>query len=136
MAGKKKRKRVHKIMSDEIDHFDMDCLADYFFLEKDVESDDKISYYYREQTLIVFSQNKRMIRKMVSNGKYEVIPKIDTTYELYKFDLNAHEYLYVWETDSLDELANVMDLFNEYASISWWAGYKECSNAFYSIIDE
>ena len=139
MAKKKKRKRVYKIMLDETKIFDVECLADYFFLEKDYEQaelDPNVDCYYRQSTCLVVYRHKRIKRVTVSKGKYKSILVTDETYEIQKLDVKRGYYFPVWETDSLDELAYVFQSFGEFESVSWWSGYEQCKSAFPLIFEE
>lgn len=153
MAKKKKRKRVYKIMrlTEECDqkikdgqsdvnleygthYWDAECIADYFFMEyypDDISGvyDD----YFRQNTCLTvwYHTRKKRIRE---NGRYVLEDIVEEIYIVSKRN-RANEYIEVYRTKDMDELANLFQSFNEYDSIAWWVDYETFVNSFHMLWD-
>lgn len=156
----KKRKRVYKIMrlTPECDekvkngdadvtyeygttYFDAECLADYFFMEYYVKSEEEQKLYpdeeyYRNNTCLTVKKHNRVKRMFLGNGKYKSITITDEIYIVSKLSTRFDDYIEVFRTDSLDTLAEVFQLFNEYSSIAWWVEYESFIDSFHLVWDD
>lgn len=118
-----------------INQWDIDCIADYFFME--YYPDEELDCYYRNSTrLSVLYYNRVRRIRVRENGKTKIRNE-QVQYETYvisKFGTDVNDYIDVFKTDDMDVLANVMQLFNEYSSIAWWTYYEGFISSFYDII--
>lgn len=158
--AKRKRKRVYKIMrltpdcdrkvkdgepdvnlEYDTSYFDAECLADYFFMEYYPKSEeDQLLYphdeYFRNNTCLTVKRHNRVKRMFLGNGRYKSITITDETYVISKLSSRFNDYIDVYETDSLDELASTFQLFNEYSSVAWWVDYETFIEAFQTLLTE
>lgn len=152
--ARKKRKRVYKIMklTDECDqkvkdgradvnleydthYWDVECIADYFFME--YYPDDVNGVYdnfYRQNTCLTVWYHIRK-KRIYEDGRYLSIDIPEEIYIVSKKSKYRDEFVEVYRTRDMDELAGLFQLFNDYESVAWWINYETFMESFDMLWD-
>lgn len=151
--AKKKRKRVYKIMklTDECDQkikdghadvrleygtqdWDAECIADYFFMEYyPDELNGVYDEYYRQNTCLTvwYHVRKKRIRE---NNRYVMTDIVEEIYIVSKRSRHG-EFIEVFRTRDMDELAELFQMFNGFESVAWWIDYESFVQSFEYLWD-